>query len=467
MLRSIDFLGSQCKLYINSQQKFETLFGGAVTFVLVAVMSILFGLFGRDFYFRINPSCLTEVGNYDDYPIHYVDNSNFTLAFGIEDDSSTIVRDDSIMLVKLSYVSFQYNSNGSIDYSENTVFPNNCQLRHFSNDPDKAERFKDHFCVDFNNTKLGGLWDGSFVYYFYIMVDACQDFTPSGQACSLDKQSILSNYHFMSVYMQSFDVNPTRYDNPFVFGLKNNYFFIDPNIVKNYIYNIVELIVVSDYGWLFQTIKTDTVLSLDSTEIDINSNSNKDPRYVTISFYFGKKYVRYSRTYSKIQSLAANVGGVMKLIFLVGSIIVQKYSLFYLNESLINSVVDANPILNNQVKENNFLRSLCSPIHLNNYVNKPFSSSHQKLSSSTKCQIAAEIEVSLIKDSKITFVGYYFKRFFAVCLKDKHYRHYSKGESIIKKYLDVRMLLLHLMEIEKCPASNEHDKEFNLSKSFK
>lgn len=459
MLQSLDFLGSECKLYINSNQKYETRFGGAVIIVLCTVMSVLFGIFGRDFYLRVNPSCITEVGNYDEYPVYYIDNSNFTIAFGIEDESSSIIRDDSLMVVKLLFISFEYKSDGSIDYTENTILPNNCQSRHFPNQLDKAERFKNHFCIDFNNTKVGGLWDSTFVYYFNILVDACQELN-STQVCNEDQSLILVKNHFMSIYMQSYDVNPTRYVDPFAFGLKNNYFMIDPKIVKNYIYNIVELIVVSDYGWLFETINTESVLSLDSTEIDIKSNVNKNIRFATVSFYFGKKYIRYSRTYTKIQSLAANVGGVMKLIFMFGSLFVQKYSLFYLNQNLINNSLN-NPRCSTEIKPtNSCIKLFNSQAQINNFLGRSFSRMNSQL------QLANEKEVKDIGPSRISFLNYFFKHML-VCLRDANYKTFIKGETIIREKLDFNLLFKHLLSIDSTPAeanNRSKDKKYHFSK---
>lgn len=434
MLRTVDFLGTNCNFYIQSQFHYSTKFGGFVTIVMGAVMCILFALFGKDFYYRINPTLLTETGNYPDYPLFVIDNSNFSLIFGIEDDSSLIWRDDSQIYIQAVFVTYEYQNDSTYVYNEVYVQPNLCEERHFFfNQSSNALRFKDHFCLDFNQTQVGGNWDSNFVYYFYLAINECSEgSSPSGSSCTSTSSSILnSNNHYMSTYMLNYNIDPNDYTQPLKYGFKNHYFLIDNSILKNYRFNIMQILVNTDYGWLFQAMNNEGALSLDSVEFDVNSNVRQNTRLANASFYFGKRFSSYLRIYTKIQVLAANVGGVMKLLFLIGSLLVRKYSLFYLNKEIITKSKGLNG--EKQVKESSHYFNISN----NNFVlNSLVSSSEiaKKQQSELMKKQPFEISSSNVLH-KLTFHSFYLQ-YFLPFLRDFTYKHFNLANQSLKAILD-------------------------------
>lgn len=450
MLSGLDYLGCESKLYINSSTTYVTKFGGFITILLGVILSVLFLLFGKDFYYRINPIVITELGTYASYPIYYLDNSNFTLALGIEDDSSVVWKNDTEVYLSMHLIAYDTSNEYSL-YNETIMNLIPCEERHFFyNSSENALRFKNHMCYDFQRMMAGGLWDSSYVYYFYFSVNICQNGSqsPNGDPCAEQISTIFdqNNYYF-SVYLQQYTVNPTDYDNPMKWGIKNYYFLIDKFLQKNYRFNFIETSIKSDYGWLFETLNTVSVLSLDLIEFDISSNSNSDSRIATSSFYFNRKYLYYSRSYTKIQTLAANVGGVMKLFLLFGVLLVKKYSLFYMNKEIAESIVQES------MPSKEILPSKITSVKLNNLISvsnqsiEPHSkSSKLNFNKRENPKGKAAIKTSLFI-ANVSFFEYY-KDQLCKCFRKRKQREISYAEDIIKIRMDSKELIKRQVEHE-------------------
>ena len=88
----------------------------------------------------------------------------------------------------------------------------------------------------------------------------------------------------------------------------------------------------SDEGWLLESRKEISKISykLISTDYSLISNYQNDDKnkniYGSVNFYLNKNYVKYIRKYEKIQTLAANVGGILKIFTFLLAILNQFYS---------------------------------------------------------------------------------------------------------------------------------------------
>lgn len=459
MLKKIDYLGCEPKLYINSDTTFSTKFGGIITILLAIIISVLFLLFGKDFYYRINPIVITEFGTYPSYPVYYLDSSNFTLAVAIEDDQSMVWKNDSEIYLQLHLVAYEFNNGDSV-YNETITKLVPCEEKHFAfNTSQNSVKFKNHQCFDFSNLKAGGFWDASYVYYFYFSVNICPNgkLSPDGEPCALETSNIFNNNnHYFSIYMQQYTVNPTDYNDPMKWQIKNFYYLLDKSIQKNYRFNYIETKIKSDYGWLFETLSNINVLSIDLIEFDVSTNSNFDSRISTASFYFSKRYVYYSRSYTKIQTLAANVGGVMKLFFLMGMLLVKKYNLFYMNKELAESIVHYNRKTSHHIPNNQTIKNLNpKSMIINNFV-----STNHILDPCSKASRVIDIAdkhlkrglTQMIVIDKSSILSYYKDQIFSCCIK-KRKLDYKLAEDVVKNRMDTKHLILMQIELEELRKS--------------
>ena len=136
-------------------------------------------------------------------------------------------------------------------------------------------------------------------------------------------------------------MNPTDPDNPFIEYIQTFYYNIDP-----YQYKLVEmfyqtLTISSDFGWLLQDFdyKYDYQFShyrMDSRIIDRNVDTNLS----TIFIFFGRKRVIYERSYIKLQEIAANVGGMLKIMTTIFAFMINYVNKKVMNINIINNIYE-------------------------------------------------------------------------------------------------------------------------------
>lgn len=345
--KKIDMLGSNVYLRYNMETTIKTTFGGIATvFTMFLLGGMLFG-FGQDFFKRTNPTFIQKTINPTDYPFWYLNNLNFTYAFTLEDTNGLPQRDFTLFYYTFTFNRYKKNQENiweMLEYYElNTT---NCTANLFSDPNQFYDKGLDIWlCPILDNIKLGGYWDSDEVSYLRIDVHRCLEGSKNpytGEACSPNELSLQKIYdkYFYSSLIQSVLVNPSNYENPLNSDYVTKYKMLNYGFMKRDIVIIKEWMVNTDYGWIFETNKTHSMLGLDSIENDI---LNLDPETGTLQFetriYFDKKQNSYFREYVKIQKLAAEVGGILKLFIAAAYFITEYFNGFYLNYALGNHFV--------------------------------------------------------------------------------------------------------------------------------
>lgn len=444
-MKKLDYLGTECKFYFDECDTFQTKFGGIFTVILGVVMLLLFIFFGRDFYLRTNPLVIAEVGTYSYYPDYYLSNANFTVVVGIETEKNDVLEDESEIYLEFYLYSYQYKDESSRLKKEPYPLVK-CNASHFSNDKESnADRFKRHKCVDLNSLYVGGFWDSNSIFYISFNVNRCSKGRRSrnGTKCS-DSPTIDQQYYF-SIYTQTYRVSPSDYVSPLKYSIKNESAMVDERLKKYLKYYYQEIIVKTDYGWLFEETVTERALSYNFDQSDFASYDPKTEMLIIADLYFINNFTSYNRVYSKVQSLAANVGGVMKLLVFIGVVFVNKYSLYKLRlemfknwakknvQEMEDKFQPKNVMVDNFLFPSNFTKKQS---HNEKNQNLSLVTSNQNLGASIhkKFSISPDLEI------KISFIrvllGSMFKRF-----QDKNYFLYVHINKMLTICLDYRNLI--------------------------
>eukprot|EP00340_Litonotus_pictus_P009065 CAMPEP_0170522360 /NCGR_PEP_ID=MMETSP0209-20121228/7777_1 /TAXON_ID=665100 ORGANISM="Litonotus pictus, Strain P1" /NCGR_SAMPLE_ID=MMETSP0209 /ASSEMBLY_ACC=CAM_ASM_000301 /LENGTH=623 /DNA_ID=CAMNT_0010809815 /DNA_START=209 /DNA_END=2080 /DNA_ORIENTATION=+ len=203
------------------------------------------------------------------------------------------------------------------------------------------------YCPDVDGFNVGGAWDASSDYISFFMIETfiCPpgQVNDRGQPCNSDEtkmKEIFKDTVYFSSMVQALVVTPSDYDNGINKILKYFTLSLDTNIYKEYFYEFSETELDNDYGWILSTSDKQNVLALSKEYLDILSfDSVVDRNLISkTNFYFVKDHDRYIRSYSKIQDLAAQVGGILEIFIIVGSFIVNSYNGINYNLHLLNDV---------------------------------------------------------------------------------------------------------------------------------
>lgn len=350
-LRMIDLNKEKINFYVFGQETYSTCFGGFITVINLIILALLLLGFGRDFFDRTNPTMIQEIVYPERYPNVTLNNRNFTIAFQFQDVDGNIINADNLVYMEMKY--YNYEKTGGV-WDSPVVTPLNFSACNRSNFVrpllyDSFD-FKDAICPQMDNLDMGGGWDETYVKYLWGTVTLCQEgkTNSKGQPCGTTEEltKLMQNRLYLSVFYQVYYVNSNNYSLPLNIMYATDFFMIDPLIMKSKSYYFRKGQITTDYGWLLTEDVTEGAMTLDSQTFDIISMSelpeSEKTSLADVCIYITKQEEYFSRTYVKIQTLAATVGGTLKIFFVFNGLIGIFLSRKRLLLDLINFGLDPN-----------------------------------------------------------------------------------------------------------------------------
>ena len=135
---------------------------------------------------------------------------------------------------------------------------------------------------------------------------------------------------FFSTFYQKYFIDPGNYKSPFNIQYSTSFNFIDTNLLKRNLYYFRFGEFISDIGWIFKSASSLQGFSLKNIFDDIMTTESlayADRNMIFESgIYFSKETEFFSRSFAKIQDLAATVGGIIKLFVMFSAFFVSWFS---------------------------------------------------------------------------------------------------------------------------------------------
>lgn len=354
----LNLFGAEIKLNFNGKPQYLTNFGLNLSFLFLMLIGLFTFLIGRDFIKRHNPkSSYTSAFN-ENYLNIDLNTYEFNFMFGFVDFYLTQIEDDPYISINPLY--YRYKENFFEEYIPLNVTKCNTAK---SDNKFYDSKFSSFKCIDFNNTSLFGGMESAEFYGMSIIIKFCDD------------KEICFNKTFMNEYLKEknyflfFSVNDVQYEtNNYKNGLN-----IYPKVIDLLLdieFQTVKIFfekidLITDYGWLFKNIKTSSKLGYHSHVIlqnDVNRSimGAGENSLVSILFFVNKKSTEIYREFSKIQTLIAELGGLLNFLMIIFYKLSNIYSLNQLKIRLFNSL--------ESIKEEN-LRKLKEISDLSNLKN--------------------------------------------------------------------------------------------------
>ena len=348
LMKMFDILGSRIFFYYKNNSIIKSNFGGLITLLTGILLALLLLGFGRDFFKRTNPTFIPKTESPEEFPQIIINNKNLSFAFTLEDTDGLPKRNDSIFYIDFNYWGYVKDENGIFQKVVEELLPvSNCEAKHFGDENIFEKKgFASWACPDFNNITLGGDFGANFVYYLRIEVKLCptNGFNPrTGVKCGSEEDRInfMSNRVFFSTITQHVLVNPSNYNSPLTYDYLYSYKLLIDGFIKRQAIYFQRYKVESDFGWILQTSKIQEILGQNYIVSDFVLENEKI-NYFDTMIYVDKNINSYRREYIKVQKLAAEVGGILKLVIMLSQIIIQTYSNLIMKIEFSNEYIEQN-----------------------------------------------------------------------------------------------------------------------------
>jgi hypothetical protein len=125
----------------------------------------------------------------------------------------------------------------------------------------------------------------------------------------------------------------------------------------------------TDKGIFFESILTQTYLTFESTSE--NKDYRESDNFLTVYIRESTNRKVLDRTYSKFQDIAANIGGIIKIIFIIGEIIA-----YFIRRTLYKNYIlqffnlDESKFEEIQKEENNMIKLQTNDVFSSNYLKR-------------------------------------------------------------------------------------------------
>jgi hypothetical protein len=335
VLKKIDLFGTEPKIKIQSNEKYNTAFGGIVSifFCIAALMGFIY--FGQELIIRANPSVIVT-NQYDADPDRFnLTSDKFNYIFAIEDQNSNYYYDPTIFGIRarLNVYTAQTDEKGQpvIIYDHYYLRVELCNIdRHF---PHFREQFapllvNSMMCIHPDDNpllRIQGIF-GSPVYTdLAVQVLSCVNGTlPNvfkSDVCA--PQSVIDAKlagGYFGAYVIDTIFDPTNYTHPETYVARNYYTTISKNFYKRFEIYFKNIDYITDSGLLLEDKQPKRYLMLDRTYEAFDFRTNSDNFFAFVLRMSNNRDI-YTRKYVKVQEILANMGGLIKGIILAVQIL--------------------------------------------------------------------------------------------------------------------------------------------------
>jgi hypothetical protein len=356
LITSFDFLGAEPQTFIFRQTRFKTLFGGIIS--LLAATSII----ASSLYFISTSFMKKEVNVISNRTSSFYKNFNHTavpfLLFPANMRGD--LYDSNILYPVVQYWAYYPENQGVVNITMLTV--KQCDMSDVIGYESLFLDFKDldrHYCYDKGGKNLtlfgnyGDIVNGYSKMHIYLSTcvnGSLYNPNPDKYTCAPSETIVNSltalPVHVYATYPDN-DINFKNDTHPFITYLKTEDFTMSWGNKNTYLYVVSKLFVYSDFGFIFEDIveKESYTGHVGQTLTLAGSTFFVQESFGMILVNLNDKADMHYRSYTKFESLVANISGVIDLILIFSKLFIHTISkkfllLEYVNHQLTDYKTD-------------------------------------------------------------------------------------------------------------------------------
>jgi len=317
----IDIYGTHPRFTINGEKKFNTYIGSFMTIVSVCIIGLFFFMYAEDVIHHTNPKLITTIYNDAQSLERLITGKDFVITLSLQHSNYSNFVNEKIYNVKAGIYSY-YKLNGSNNIQRNPVDVVKCSEFNFEIIPSyfKSLDLKNLYCLKNATFKIEGEYQSDSFQFLYFTFSKCDNSTSNNTCSSEDEINSILSGGYIGIFMTDKVVIPNNFSIPYQTYGKNIFSSYTVKQFTDYWIYFKSMEVYTDSGLFFKNKRENSFMAYDRAEtvIDYRETTN----FATINLRESTKREVYERSYTKIQEAAANAGGIVKIVTLIGNAIV-------------------------------------------------------------------------------------------------------------------------------------------------
>jgi hypothetical protein len=340
-IKSLDFFGDYIHLRINSQTTSKTFIGGFASILTILAYFLLFIIMSLDMFNKDKPIVDLENKILPKSPNLTLDSYSLPISINLQDSLLKTYNLPNIFVLE-AYLVTRVD-----DYLNSTeLVLENCTIDNFpqiSNNSYYNLQLYNNLCIKFHNLSIGGNMQENYLQYIAFGLKLCINSTKSKILCASEneiKEFFENNTFYMNLYFQNNIINTQNYLMPETPFMKNIYKIIKYGMYKECGLFLKNQILLSDNGFIFETINQYKVVSYDQEYYEF-SDMIPDDGYLCSFFIYSSNLMEiYRRNYIKIQDILASVGALLNICVYFLQLFISIFSSMAINQNILNKVYD-------------------------------------------------------------------------------------------------------------------------------
>ena len=332
--QALDIFGVPPLFTIRGRATFQTQIGSSLT-IVCATLILTYILFFIDEMINHKSPNLNSITYYDETPSEIILNkNNFSFVFGLQTKEYKNFIDESIYKVNAYQSKLILNKNGVYNYENQPLKVIKCDEYKFEIIPEKFKKLpiENLYCLN-NNISLKGDYMQESWNFIQFNFMKCVNSTENDNNCKSENEiNTILNEGFIGMFIPDNALESSKFKIPYKTYIRNLYKEFSIKYYENILLYFKLVEVITDSGYFFDDKKSVYFPSYDYSQnnLDINDLIN----FLTITIRVSSKREIHKRSYIKVQTIFSNVGGMLKIVLLIG-----EYSVYFIRMLLYKNYI--------------------------------------------------------------------------------------------------------------------------------
>ena len=331
--KRFDIFGIHPLFTIRGKTTFQTQIGSFITFICFFLIIIYISYFLYEMINHVSPNFNSTILYEETPPEVQLMKNNFSFVFGLQTKDYINYIDESIYKVNGFQTIAKLNEKGNYDLINQPLKIIKCNEYQFNIVPGQFKKLplQNLYCLDSNiNLKGENMRDWN---YIRLNFSKCENSTENNNSCKSENEiNELLNGGYIGISIPDYSLELIKYNNPNNIHVRNLYKSFSIKYFEDIFLYFKLVQIVTDSGYFFENKNYINFTTYDYIQNDIDFRASK--YFLALSIRISSKREIHMRNYIKLQTIFSNVGGMIKLLLIIGD-----YFVFFIRMTLYKNYI--------------------------------------------------------------------------------------------------------------------------------
>ena len=323
-LLKLDLLGKTQNLTISKRDTYPTYLGSIISIIIIIILAYFLFYFGLEIINKDKLNLVTTVYNIDDPPKTFLNDSVVAFTLAIENPDYSVYINESIYTLQSTMHTITIDDMGNSKEVLTPIPMVRCSEYTFKVIPEyfKLQDLDNLYCIkSTEDIFLQGEYGKAAWSYINFEFSRCVNKTENNNMCKSEEEinSRLTG-GYLGMFISDLSIIPNNYEHPSNIYGKNLFTSFSSKQYTDAWLTLKVIEVNTDYGLVINGIKTEKFIAYNS--LVTTSDYREGAIFLTLNLRMSQTKEIYDRSYDKLQSVAAELGGIMKFCFVCGEMVV-------------------------------------------------------------------------------------------------------------------------------------------------